>query len=113
MTPDLSKVRPIVDFPRVRPAPMTQAERDGALIALWRGSRHLSAAGREAMLDRYAPISPVLPSPTGVASGAGGPRHLRQVVSGGRQPAFPPVTDGRCGLQRPHPPAFSTPIKAG
>ncbi|PZA12433.1 hypothetical protein DNX69_10670 [Rhodopseudomonas palustris] len=96
MTPDLSKAWPFVDFPRVRPAPLTQAERDAALIALWRGSRHLAAADREAVLDRYAPISSVQPSPTGVASGAGEPRHLRRVVSSGRQPAFPPVTDGGC-----------------
>ncbi|MBB5046752.1 hypothetical protein HNR60_001500 [Rhodopseudomonas rhenobacensis] len=54
MTPDLSKVRPLVDFPRVRPAPLPQAERDAGLLAMWQANRGLPASARDALLARYA-----------------------------------------------------------
>lgn len=90
MTPDLSIPRPMFDFPFVTPAPLPQLRRDGAMLALWQGNRHLSVAGRDALLDRYATNFPDLPSPTGSASEAGDQRHLLRVVSSGRQPAIPP-----------------------
>ncbi|ACE99202.1 hypothetical protein Rpal_0643 [Rhodopseudomonas palustris TIE-1] len=79
MTPNLSIPNRCFDIPPVRIAPMPQAERDAALVAMWQASRGLPMAAREAVLARYAPPS-VLSGSTGAASEAGEARHLRQVV---------------------------------
>lgn len=90
MTADLSAARPFLDFPPVKAEPLSQSERDAALFAIWQASRELPADAREALLARYASPPSILPGAPGLASDAGEPRHLRQVVGCEGHLAFPP-----------------------
>ncbi|KPF98836.1 hypothetical protein IP86_10985 [Rhodopseudomonas sp. AAP120] len=85
MTPTLSAARPFVDFPLVASPPLSQAERDAALLTMWQANRGLPAAAREALLARYAPLS-VLSGLTSHESDAGEQRHLLRVVGSGGSP---------------------------